>query len=236
MKNLLVLLILSIGSIAFAQQLTFENPLFEQAILQKYPQTDSDKNGKIDKKEAEAIKELNLMSLNITNANDVKYFKNLQSLVLTSNNIEKFKLSSFRYLEGLYIAHNKLTEFEITDMPALNTLACGRNNLQKVVVKNCPNIESLNMMDNQIQEINLALFKKLKYLGVENNKLKILDLSSNPELIQISINNNQIDTIDITKNQKLKMHILYIDDNVKIIGTEEQMEKYKPGPRITSAN
>ena len=236
MKNLLALLTLSMGSMAFAQQLKFENPLVEQAILQKYPETDSDKNGKIDKKEAEAVKELNLMSLQITNANDIKHFKNLQSLVLTGNSIEKFKLRGFKHLEKLYIAANKLNEFEVTDMPALKDISCGRNKLQQVVFKNCPNIESLNMMDNQIENLDVATFKKLKYFNADGNKLTQLDVSSNPELIQINISNNQIKTIDITKNQKLVMHIQYIDADVKIIGTEEQMEKYKPGFKLITVD
>ena len=58
----------------------------------------------------------------------------------------------------------------------------------------------------------------------------------NKKLIQVKIirgtspkqtNLDNIKTIDITKNQKLDMTIQYIDKNVNIIGTKEQMSKYK---------
>ncbi|MGS0748499.1 hypothetical protein [Halpernia sp. GG3] len=55
-------------------------------------------------------------------------------------------------------------------------------------------------------------------------------MSNNSKLIQFIIKGNQIAEIDITKNPNLKMNILYIDGNVKIIGTKEQMGKYSPAP------
>jgi Leucine-rich repeat (LRR) protein len=87
-------------------------------------------------------------------------------------------------------------------------------------------------MNNQITAIDLKSFKNLKYLTIDNNKLKELDLSKNLKLEQITIDNNEISEIDISKNQNLIMHILYIDKNVKIIGTENQMKNYKPGPVV----
>ena len=120
----------------------------------------------------------------------------------------------------------------ISNLPLLNEFGCGLNQLTKVKIKNCPNIVLLNMMDNQIKKIDLSQFKKLKYLTVDNNKLKNLDLSNNPDLVQITIDDNNIESIDITKNQNLKMNILYIDDNVKIIGSSEQLSQYKKAPII----
>jgi hypothetical protein len=235
MKYIITLLGLCIASQAFSQKIDFEDPSFEKIVLEKYPDTDLNSNGKIERNEAERVKELDLMDLNITNANDVKFFKGLRYLSLTSNGIEKFSISNFQYLEELYITDNKLKEFTISNMPALKELACGRNRLQKATVNNCPNIESLYTMDNEIRELDLSPFKKLKYLTTDNNKLKKLDLSANPELIQISIKDNDIDSIDITKNQKLVMHILYIDPDVKITGTQEQMKKYQPGFELKEA-
>jgi len=232
MKNILAILTLTFSSLVCAQQIKFENRAFEKSVLTANPEMDKDHNGKISQEEAQSITELDLMELDLTNANDVKYFKNLKYLSLTINNIKTFEISDLEYLEKLYIARNNLKEFKISNLPALKTLACGVNPLEKVKIKDCPNIESLNIMDSQLKELNVTEFKKLKYLTVDGNKLKNLDLSSNLELIQISINNNRIDTIDITKNQKLEMHILYIDEKVKIIGTDEQMKKYNPGPRL----
>ena len=215
-----------------AQSIKFENPIFEKLILEKYPEIDLNNNNHIEKNEAESLGKLSLMKTNLTNANDIKYFKNLTYLSLTINNIEEFKIKDFFKLEKLYIARNKLKRLELSNLPLLNEFACGLNQLTDVKIKNCPNIISLNMMDNQIKEIDLSQFKNLKYLSVDNNKLENLDFSNNLDLIQITIDDNKIKTIDITKNQNLKMNILYIDDNVKIIGTPEQLSKYKPASKV----
>jgi Leucine-rich repeat (LRR) protein len=236
MKNIFVVLAFSATNLCCAQSIKFENPAFEKAVLTKYPEIDINKNGSIEKNEAENVKELSLMELNLASANDVKYFISLERLSLTINNIEKFKLSDLKFLKELYIARNKLKKFKISNLPALETLACGVNQLEKVTIEDCPNIESLNIMDCKLTALDITKLKKLKYLTVDGNKLKELDISQNPELIQININDNDIKVIDITKNQKLKMKILYIDEDTQIIGTEEQIKNYSPMPEIRVAD
>ena len=223
---------LLVTAICSAQSLKFENSEFEKIILAKYPEIDANKNNRIEQNEAESLGKLSLMETNLTNANDVKYFKNLTYLSLTINNIEEFIIKDFFKLEKLYIARNKLKKLEISNLPLLNEFACGLNQLTAVKIKNCPNIVSLNMMNNQIKKIDLIQFKKLKYLTIDNNKLESLDLSNNLDLIQITIDDNNIKTLDITKNQNLKMNILYIDNDVKIIGTSEQLSGYKSAVKV----
>jgi len=223
---------LLVTAICSAQSLKFENSEFEKIILAKYPEIDSNKNNRIEQNEAESLEKLSLMETNLTNANDVRYFRNLTYLSLTINNIEEFIIKDFFKLEKLYIARNKLNKLEINNLPLLNEFACGLNQLTTVKIKNCPNILSLNMMDNQIKKIDLSQFKELKYLTIDNNKLESLDLSNNLDLIQITIDDNNIKTLDITKNQNLKMNILYIDNDVKIIGTSEQLSGYKSAVKV----
>lgn len=230
MKSIIALFFLSFINYTFSQELKFENPQIESIILNKYPQIDINKNGKIEKFEAESVKELDLMESNITHANDINLFKNLEYLTLTINKIENLKLKDFKFLKKLYCARNNLKNLEISNMPMLTEFACGINQLTTVKIKNCPNIESLNMMDNKITEIDLKPYRKLKYLSVDNNQLKRLDISNNPELIQLIIRGNELKEIDVRKNTKLKMNILYIDENVKIISTPEQMKMYRTAP------
>lgn len=226
------LVLLSISFLFFrsyeTQDLVFSSKEFLQAVLKKYPEIDLNKDGEIQQNEAELVKELDLIDQNLKSAEDVNKFKNIEELSLSLNQIEKIKLDDFKYLTHLYCAGNNLKELEISNMPKLAVLACGVNLLAEVTIKNCPNITSLNIMDNQIKSIDLTQFKKLEGFVADNNKLEKLDISNNTELTQIIINGNDIKTIDITKNQKLKMNILYIDKDVDIIGTTEQMSKYKP--------
>lgn len=232
MKKTTLIILIFFAQYIFCQSISFTNPNFEKSVLLKYPEIDINKNGKIEKEEAEAISNLDLMEQNLTNADDVKYFKNIEYLSLTINGISKLKLNDLKKLKEIYCARNKLFEFEISNIPSLEKLYIGRNELKKVTVINCPNIEVLNMMDNQITDFDFKPFKNLKYLTIDNNKFEKLDITNNPELIQITINKNNIKAIDITKNLNLNMNILYIDDYVKIIGTPEQMKNYKPGSII----
>ncbi|WP_312821989.1 leucine-rich repeat domain-containing protein [Epilithonimonas sp.] len=234
MKKIYFLIFIVFTTLACSQDLKFENPDFEKAVLKKYPEIDSNHNGKIDKNEAEKVKELDLMGQNITNANDITLFKNLEYIVLTNNKIEKLKIENLSNLTKFYCARNNLKTLQISNLPKLEELGCGRNQINKVIIKNCPKIESLNLMDNQISDIDLKNFTKLKYLVVDNNKLTSIDLTKNPELIQITINKNHINKVDIRKNINLKMNILYIDENVQIIGNKNQMDSYKKAPTIIS--
>lgn len=213
---------------AYSQDIKFKNSYFKSCILNKYPEIDYDKNGEINQLEADKVLKLSLMELGIENVEDLKYFKNLKYLSLTDNKIYDFKLSDFPFLEELYIAKNNLSKIEISNLTSLKTFACGVNKLTKVIINNCPNIETLNLMSNQLNEIDLKSLKKLKYLTLDSNKLFDIDISNNTELIQIIIHNNKLKILNTTNNLKLKMNGLYIDEDVKIYGTEEQLLMYKP--------
>ncbi len=228
MKKIILSLFSIIAIHCFSQNTNLKNQILQDVILKKYPEIDINKNGKIEKSEAEIIQDLNLMELHLTNIDGIQIFKNLKYLSLTINGIEKFKLKDFPNLEKLYVARNKLTMLEISNMPQLKEFACGLNELEKIKIVNCPNIESLNFMDNKISEIDLRDFRKLKYLSADHNKLTKIDFSKNPELIQFLIHGNNITEIDISQNPNLKLNILYIDKNVKIIGTDKQIKNYTP--------
>jgi len=228
MKNLILIYILFTTCNLYSQDIKFKNSQLEKIILKKYPHIDFNKNGKVEINEASKVDSLDLMEENLVDVEDLIFFKNLKSLSLTINDIESLKLKDFPYLEKLYCARNKLTEFEISNMPKLKELAFGINLLEKVTIKNCPNIESLNFMDNKISIIDLNEFSKLKYLSADDNKLTKIDFSKNPSLIQFSIDGNQIEEIDISNNPNLDLRILYMDKNVKIKGTNQQIKNYTP--------
>ncbi|MGN8054647.1 leucine-rich repeat domain-containing protein [Pedobacter sp. 22163] len=232
MRIEILIILFTFNILGHKDQIKFENPNFERIVLTKYPEIDLNSNGRIEANEADQIKTLDLMGQNLVNVNDVKYFKNLERLLITNNKISRLKLDTLKFLTDIYCAKNALKVFEISNMPALKQISCGLNQLTHVNIKNCPNLESLNMMDNQLNKIDLSQFYRLKYLVLDNNKLKTLELSNNPELIQITVNGNGFKVIDITKNQNLKMNIIYVDEGVNIVGTESQMKNYKKVPTI----
>jgi len=212
--------------------LKFHDPKFEKAVLSIHPEVDANKDGRIDKAEAESVRQLHLLGQGLTTATDIRHFPNLETLAFSINEIREFKISGFKHLKGLYGARNQLATVEITDMPVLNDIAFGLNQLKGITINNCPDLESLNLMDNQIMELDLKSFPKLEVLTVDNNKLTAIDVSQNPELVQIVINGNNIAEVDVRNNPKLKMNILYKDEATKIIGTPEQMKTYSRAPVV----
>lgn len=211
----------------YAQTLTFSNPDFLKALLDKHPEIDLNKDGKIQKKEASKVKKIDLGGQNLKDVQDVTKFKNVEYLSFIGNQLEELKLEDFKFLIKLFCGQNNLKTFEISKMPMLSNLTCPINQLTTLSISGCPNLTALNIMENRLISVDLSPFNKLKTLDASDNQLESLDISTNTELVQIIINNNHIKTIDITKNQKLDMTIQYIDKNVNIIGTKEQMSKYK---------
>ncbi|GAB3014816.1 hypothetical protein GCM10027051_18010 [Niabella terrae] len=232
MKLFLNLLFIVCFQVGFSQELKFEYPNLEKAILKKYPEIDLNSNGKIEKREANKVEKLNLTESQLIAISDIKYFKNLRFLSVLDNFIEEIVLDDLPKLQVLYCTKNKLTKLKISNMPKLEEMACAGNQLSTIEMVNCPNLKMLVLRDNRINSLDLHNFKKLKHLAVDDNQLSSLDISGNPALTQFFINGNKIDQIDITRNQKLMMEILYMDDHVKIIGTPEQMKKYKKAPVV----
>lgn len=209
-----------------AQNIEFKDRVFFREILNYEPKIDLNNDNIIQLDEADKVYELRLMKKDLTVVDDILHFKNLKKIVLTDNRISTLNISALEYLEEIYCAKNELSTLIIHDLASLRGLYCGVNDLKFVKLFNIENIESLNLMDNELKQIDLTNFKKLKYLILNTNKLKTVDISQNRNLIQVSVDGNSLKKLDITNNLNIKF--LYIDNNVKLIGNENQL---KPTPK-----
>lgn len=224
MKRTIGLFLLLFPALSFSQTLTFSDPNFEKAVLDHDSIIDSNFDGKIQVSEANGVVELNLRKRNITSMKDLYFFPNVQKAVLTNNEITEVVLENLPNLRSFYAAENYLSVLKVTNFPSLTQLHVGGNLLKSIEIINVPNLESLGCHNNQLEKIDVSTFPKLKYLTVGNNNLHSLDISKNPEMIQVTLRNNSITEIDIRNNQNLKVGIMYRDDNVKVIGSENNQQ------------
>jgi len=223
-KLKIIFIILSVGSIqSYAQDLIFSDSNFFKAILNYQPSIDQNGDGIIQKNEAETVRELNLMDQHLTSIQDIYFFPNIKKLIVTGNDLVSVKLEGLDSLVKFYIAGNQLVSLELA-LPALKDLACGKNSLKTISLENLPNLEVFNCMANDLSELDLRSSKKLRSLNLSNNDFTQLDISQNKALIQLIIDGNPLKSLDITFNSALKVNLLYIDENVELIGTPEQLK------------
>lgn len=233
-KQVFASIILIIVSVSVrAQTIQFKDTSLKKAILNYVPVIDLNRDSIIQLEEAEKVEVLNLMGKDIKGLVDISNFKNLKKLILTGNTIDSLSIDGLHQLEALYCAKASLRKVSLSNLPKLSDLALGMNNLTEIELKELPNLTSLNLMDNNLTAVNVSAFGKLKYLTISNNKISQLDISNNIELIQIIADNNRLSNLDITKSPNLKVDILYIDDSVKLTGTEEQLKVNTAKPIIT---
>ena len=222
-KLKIVVIVLLISSQGYAQDLIFSDSTFFKAILNYQPSIDKNGDGIIQKNEAEAVRELNLMNQHLTSIQDLYFFPSIKKLIITRNDLVSVKLEGLDSLTEFYIAGNHLVMLDLA-LPALKDLACGKNSLKTISLDNLPNLETFNCMANDLSELDLRSCEKLKYLTLSDNNLTQLDISQNKELIQLMIDENPLKSLDITVNSALKVNLLYIDENVELIGTSEQLK------------
>lgn len=223
MRSLLhSLLFIVCTSCFFAQNISFVDANFEKAILDNDSIIDANFDGKIQKSEAEGVKSLHLMEKNITSIADIKHFPNIEKFVVTNNRITEIKLDGFNKLLEFHCAKNAITSLSVKNLPVLTKIGFAINQLERIELENVPNLISLYGFGNKLSEVDLTKFAHLKYIDLNHNQLTKIDISKNTELVQISIRSNPLTEIDIRQNVNLNVSIMYIDDNVKIIGNKDQ--------------
>lgn len=223
LKSFLLILALFPACGIFAQDITFSDPNFERAILEHDSIIDENLDNKIQMSEALGVRKLVLNHDGITSLKDVYHFPNLEYLNVSYNEITEVSLEGMNKLRKLYCSFGlKIQTISVRNMPELTDLAFSNNQVKLPVLENLPKLKSLYAFNNQIEWIDVSSFKNLKYLNLSDNSIGTLDISKNLELVQFHIDGNPLTEIDIRKNKKLKVHIIYVDEDDHVICTKNQ--------------
>ncbi|UQB67672.1 T9SS type A sorting domain-containing protein [Epilithonimonas zeae] len=137
-----------------------------------YTKIDINNNGEVEYSEAANISEIKINNSNLDAFDELYYFSNLTSLVLTEGTIQKIRLDLYPKLKHLDLNNNKLSEISNYSP---NTLP----------------LEYLNVSNNSISYENfLTKLSNLKYLDISNNpNLVKLEFTQNVNLSYLKMDN-----------------------------------------------
>ena len=182
----------------------FPDPIFRAYVLENF---DTNKDGKISKKEAAAVKGIDVSkdyditpdNKKIASLEGVQYFTNLTTLDCHYNKLTELDVTQNPALETLDCGGNQLTELDVRQNPALTVLNCGGNQLTKLDVTQNTALTELYCNSNQLTELDVTHNTALTQLYCYNNQLTTLDVTQNAALTELSCYSNRLTTLDVSK-------------------------------------
>jgi len=150
---------------------------------------DSNDDGLISYREAEASQSLVIPPSGITDLTGLEAFLNLDSFSITLNPLSGIDLSANRMLRYLEVTSCELTSLNLSENPALEALICGRNLLEELDVSLNRSLVTLVCNNNLLTYLDLADNTTLTKMISCGNKLSSIDLSNNTALVLIGIDN-----------------------------------------------
>ncbi|PIF46941.1 hypothetical protein CLU96_3987 [Chryseobacterium sp. 52] len=201
-------LIISGLSLFYAQKLHFKDQNFEKAVLENF---DVNKNGSLEKPEADAVMNLFMVQKGITSAEDTGLFINIKMIVLDDNAISNVSIAGLPYLELFSCTGCRMSFFKGENLKNLTALYLDHNILEHISLKETPKINQLTLSLNQLKTIDITQLKSLRKLNIEHNKIQKLDISGNTGLQTLNVDGNTMKESDIKKGLKT---------DVTIFGTE----------------
>jgi hypothetical protein len=121
----------------------------------------------------------------------------------------------FRDLQSLECSYNQLTELNVSQNKELKKIVCDNNQLTKLNVSGLKNLTLIRCSNNQLAELDVSDNNKLEDLFCNNNHLTELDVSQNPELTALECSNNQLTELDVSRHTYLKY--LYCEYNLLVV-------------------
>lgn len=173
------------------------------------------------------VTELNCRKSDLININEIKYFTNLETLSISSDNLEELDLTFNEKLKVLTIENcEQLQEIDFSKNIALEILSLeclliekldlkNNINLKKIVLDGLNELDDLDLTDNvNLKELYLSHMRLDASLNENNKLLKIIycsygtsctwDEGGLPELEELTLENSEIDSIDVMCFPKLK--------------------------------
>lgn len=218
--GLLLVLCISFGN---AQNISFSDANFKQALLANGVDANNDKEISI--AEANAFtRPINLLNKQITDITGIEHFTQITGLELSfnkltsvdvsknialqrlscgSNQIASLNVSKNVNLTELLCQNNKLTSLDVSKNIQLRDLLCFQNMLTTIDVSKNTKLEDLYCKSNQITSLNVSKNLALQNLDFDNNKVNSIDVSLNTQLTLLKCNANGITSLNLSKNNML---------------------------------
>lgn len=191
------------------QNLVFKDKNLEKAVVENF---DLNKDGFINKLEAEGVENLFAVKKGITMTDDLMYFKNAKMILLDNNSISNIFVKNLNKLELFSCAKCKTSTFTAENLNSLFSLFLDNNQITDISLKSTSEIDQLTISLNKLKAIDLSSLKYLRKLNIEYNHIQQLDISKNLNLERLNVIGNPLKETDIKKSTK----------NVTIFGLEKK--------------
>ena len=185
------------------------DPVFRTYVLENF---DTDRDGKISRKEADAVLAIDLGRLcgessdtpAIESLAGVEHFRNLKQLICNGHALTELDLSKNTELNILKCKDNQLTELDLSKNTELTDLSCGWNPITALDLSENTKLTYLNCLNNQLTALDLSENAALTELYCGYNRLTALDLSENTELIRLGCSDNPLIRLNLSDLAKLE--------------------------------
>ena len=186
---------------------------FPDKAFREYLKATFDKNGdkKLHPAERNAVKEIIVQDMNISNLYGIQFFPHLKHLDCSNNQLTELDVSKNTELVTLDCSGNELTSLDVHENTALEYLSCSKNQLTELNVRQNAALQSLYCYNNQLTKLDASKSTELVTLDCSSNQLTSLNVSQNPALKKLSCYGNQLTKLDVSKNTALEF--LSCDDN-----------------------
>lgn len=162
----------------------------DKAFREYLKQFDIKKDNKLVPAERKAVTKISVINQNITTLKGIEYFRKLETLSCSDNQLTSLDVSKNTELQKLYCDGNQLTSLEVGENTVLDTLHC---------------------YNNQLTSLDVSRNSALQWLSCYKNKLTSLDVSKNTNLTLLYCDSNQLTSLDVSQNNKLEK--LYCSEN-----------------------
>ncbi|EZH66390.1 hypothetical protein DH09_10680 [Bacillaceae bacterium JMAK1] len=179
--------------VAQGQNLTFEDPLLDQAIREDLQ---IEENEGVTVELARSITSLNLSNQQIENLSGLEHFEMLSSLDLTNNKIEDISI--------------------LSELERLETLSLEDNNVHEIdYLAELSSLTSLNLRENHVENIEpITELIYLEDLNLRENRIASIDSISGLEFLEdLNLRYNEITSIEPVLTLPLLRERLYVEGN-----------------------
>lgn len=200
----------------------FPDPAFLQWVQKK----DRNGDGFLSQEELDAVTAMDLRKQGIEQLDGLEYFRNLENLNCSENNLtalvledlpalssltcnenpslETLDLRGAPALEQLYCFHSALSDLDLQDVPNLTYLVWGGSPLQELDLSEVPELQVLHVLGGDLTSADLSQNPKLDMLLWNHTRIETLDLSNQTELTYLNCTDNQLTSLDLSANSKLE--------------------------------
>lgn len=218
---------MAVSAAAQAPPVSLTEEAFPDPAFLLWVQTqDSDSDGFLSQDELDAVTRMDLRKCGIQHLDGLEYFRNLEILNCSENNLVSLELDDFPALtsltcnenpsletldlsgapalEHLYCFHSALSQLDLQDVPALTYFAWGGSPLQELDLSGNPELQVLHVLGGDLTSADLSHNPKLDTLLWNHTRIDSLDLSHQTELTYLNCTDNQLTALDLSSNSKLE--------------------------------